>query len=81
MEYHELYPGARGFFLVGGDRIERRCRDGESRSGEKKRSALLTLTFLAAGEREDLWHPGYMNYQRNLKHLECMHNFIVNLSG
>ena len=23
------------------------------------RSAVLTLTFLAAGEREDLWHPGY----------------------
>ena len=32
------YPGARGFFLVGGDRIERRSRDGESRSGEKKTS-------------------------------------------
>ena len=29
---------ARGFFLVGGDRIERRSRDGESRSGEKKTS-------------------------------------------
>ena len=33
-----LYPGARSFFLVGGDRIERRSRDGESRSGEKKTS-------------------------------------------
>ena len=29
------YPGARGFFLVGGDR---RSRDDESRSGEKKTS-------------------------------------------
>ena len=28
--------GARGFFLAGGDRIERRSREGESRSGEKK---------------------------------------------
>ena len=26
------------FFLVGGDRIERRSREGESRSGEKKTS-------------------------------------------
>ena len=30
--------GARGFFLVGGDRIERRSREGESQSGEKKTS-------------------------------------------
>ena len=30
--------GAGGFFLVGGDRIERRSREGESRSGEKKTS-------------------------------------------
>ena len=28
--------GARGFFLVGGDRIERRSREGESRNGERK---------------------------------------------
>ena len=43
---------ARGFFLAGADRIERRSREGESR-------VLLALTLLAAGEREDLWHPGY----------------------
>ena len=30
-----LTLGARGFFLVGGDRIERQSREGESRSGEK----------------------------------------------
>ena len=30
--------GARGFFLVGGDRIERQSREGESRSGEEKTS-------------------------------------------
>ena len=57
-----IYPGCqRGFFfLVGGDRIERRSCEGESRSGEKKtrRQALLALTLLVAGEREDLWHPG-----------------------
>ena len=28
--------GARGFFLVGDDRIERQSREGKSRSGEKK---------------------------------------------
>ena len=33
------YPGCqRYFFLVGSDRIERRSREGESRSGEKKTS-------------------------------------------
>ena len=54
-------PWCKRFFLVGGDKIERQSRDGKSRSGENvsRRSALLTLTFLAAGEREDLWHPGY----------------------
>ena len=36
-----------------------------------RRSALLTLTFLAAGEREDLWHPGYPN-SGNLEELECL---------
>ena len=41
--------GARGFFLVRGDRIEWRA----------KVSLTLTLTLLAAGEREDLWHQGY----------------------
>ena len=30
--------GARGFFLFGDDRIERRSGEGESRSGEKKTS-------------------------------------------
>ena len=30
--------GARGFFLVGGDRIERRSGEGESRRAEKKPS-------------------------------------------
>ena len=39
--------GARGFFLVGGDRVKTR-----------KRQALLALKLLAAGEREDLGHPG-----------------------
>ena len=34
----EEYPGARGFFLVGGDKIERLSCDGGSRSGEKKTS-------------------------------------------
>ena len=33
-----VYPGARGFFLVGGDKIEWQSRDGKSRSGEKKTS-------------------------------------------
>ena len=50
------------FFSLGATELSRDC---ESRSGEKKtlsrRSALLTLTFLAAGEREDLWHPGYQS--------------------
>ena len=36
--------GARGFFLVGGDRIERLSREGESRSGEKKTSGTNGLT-------------------------------------
>ena len=38
-------PGCQRFFLVGGDRIGRRsCQD---------------KSLLAAGEQEDLWHPGY----------------------
>ena len=49
------YPGCqRFFFSLGGYRIEWRRREDESRS----RPALLALTLLAAGEREDLWQPG-----------------------
>ena len=38
--YVNDYPGAKGFFRVGGgDRIERRSRDGKSRNREKKTSS------------------------------------------
>ena len=37
-EWAFLYPGCQRFFLVGGDRIERRSREDESRSGEKNTS-------------------------------------------
>ena len=33
--FRELTLGARGFFLVGGDRIERQSHEGKSRSGDK----------------------------------------------
>ena len=38
-------------------------------SGEaaSRRQALLALTLLAAGEREDLWHPGYLEAPFTLK--------------
>ena len=53
--------GACGFFLVRSARIERRSLEGKSRGGEKKTlsglSATSTTRSVAAGEREDLWHP------------------------
>ena len=43
--------GARGFFLVRGDRIERWSREGESRSGEKKERGLSPTSTTRSDER------------------------------
>ena len=51
-----LLPEIKNIMILdGGDRIG---REGESRVSY--RQALLTLMLLAAGEREDLWHPRYV---------------------
>ena len=44
------------FFSLGATELSGKAAMASRKAG---RSALLTLTFLAAGEREDLWHPGY----------------------
>ena len=62
LRIHFTLLGAWGFLLVRSDRIERRSLEGKLRSGEKKNfsglSASSTTRSVAAGEREDLWHPG-----------------------
>ena len=51
------------FFSLGATELSGEAAIASREAARKKpvsrRSAPLTLTFLAAGEREDLWHPGY----------------------
>ena len=58
----ECTLGARGFFSRWGrQNSAAKPRRRVAKRREKKlsrRQALLSLTLLAAGEREDLWHPG-----------------------
>lgn len=48
--------GGRGFFLLGATELSGKAAKA---SREAAGPAPLTLTLLAAGEREDLWHQGY----------------------
>ena len=55
------------FFLVyTGYRIERLAS--KPREKNSCRPALLALALLAAGEREDLWHPGYSGTSITIKY-------------
>ena len=49
------------FFSLGVTEFSREVRRVAKRRGKKvsRQQALLALTLLAAGEREDLWLPGY----------------------
>ena len=56
-----VYPGCQRFFLsLGETELSGEAAKASREAARKKlsrRQALLALTLLAAGEREDLWHP------------------------
>ena len=64
-----IYPGCqRFFFSLGETELSAEAAKASSEAARRK-PAPLTLTLLAAGEREDLWHPGYPLFDCSLRDL------------
>ena len=60
------------FFFFGATELSSEAAKA-SRKEVSRRPALLALTLLATGEREDLWHPGHGRYDDKTNQHGVMH--------